>query len=137
MKECRATILWPQFLSGQLASTVINMVMLLFYLILMLCYDWKLALVGVVAAAINMGYLKYIAKRRESQNAKLQQDSGRMMGTAMGGLQIIETLKASGSEGDFFAKCHWLPCEERCPAAGIRSLLSIFEYIACCADSPY
>ncbi len=93
-----------QFLSGQLASTVVNLVMLLFYLILMLCYDWKLALVGVAAAAINMGYLKYIAKRRESQNAKMQQDSGRMMGTAMGGLQIIETLKASGSEGDFFAK---------------------------------
>lgn len=93
-----------QFLSGQLASTVINVVMLLFYLILMLCYDWKLALVGVAAALINMGYLKYIAKRRESQNSKLQQDNGRMMGTAMGGLQIIETLKASGSEGDFFAK---------------------------------
>ena len=51
-----------------------------------------------------MGYLKYIAKHRASQNAKLQQDSGRMMGTAMGGLQIIETLKASGSEGDFFSK---------------------------------
>ena len=93
-----------QFLSGQLASTVINVFMLFFYLILMLCYDWKLALVGVIAAAINMGYLKYIAKRRESQNSKLQQDSGRMMGTAMGGLQIIETLKASGAEGDFFTK---------------------------------
>ena len=93
-----------QFLSGQLASTVINVVMLLFYFILMLCYDWKLALVGVAAAAVNMGYLKYIAKRRVSLNAKLQQDSGRMMGTAMGGLQIIETLKASGAEGDFFAK---------------------------------
>jgi len=93
-----------QFLSGQLASTVVNLVMLLFYLTLMLCYDWKLALVGVAAAAINMGYLKYIAKRRESQNAKMQQDSGRMMGTAMGGLQIVETLKASGSEGDFFSK---------------------------------
>jgi NHLM bacteriocin system ABC transporter peptidase/ATP-binding protein len=93
-----------QFLSGQLASTVINVVMLVFYFVLMLCYDWKLALVGAAAAIINMSYLKFIAKRRESQNAKLQQDSGRMMGTAMGGLQIIETLKASGAEGDFFAK---------------------------------
>lgn len=93
-----------EFLSGQLASTVINVFMLVFYMILMLCYDWKLAMVGVAAAIINMTYLKYVAKHRESQNAKMQQDSGRMMGTAMGGLQIIETLKASGSEGDFFAK---------------------------------
>lgn len=92
------------FLSGQLASTAINCVMLVFYFILMLCYSWKLSLVALFAAAINMGYLKYIAKKREDQNAKLQQDSGRMMGTAMGGLQIIETLKASGAEGDFFAK---------------------------------
>jgi len=92
------------FLSGQLASTVINCVMLIFYFILMMLYSWKLSLLALIAAGINMGYLKYIAKKRESQNAKLQQDSGRMMGTAMGGLQIIETLKASGAEGDFFAK---------------------------------
>ena len=92
------------FLSGQLASTAINCVMLVFYFILMLSYSWRLTLVALAAAAINMGYLKYIAKKREDQNAKLQQDSGRMMGTAMGGLQIIETLKASGAEGDFFAK---------------------------------
>lgn len=92
------------FLSGQLASTVINCVMLVFYFVLMLCYSWKLTMVALAAAAINMGYLKYIAKKREDQNSKLQQDSGRMMGTAMGGLQIIETLKASGAEGDFFAK---------------------------------
>ncbi|MDD2189731.1 MAG: NHLP family bacteriocin export ABC transporter peptidase/permease/ATPase subunit [Eubacteriales bacterium] len=92
------------FLSGQLASTVINCVMLVFYFVLMLCYSWKLTMVALAAAAINMGYLKYIAEKREDQNSKLQQDSGRMMGTAMGGLQIIETLKASGAEGDFFAK---------------------------------
>lgn len=92
------------FLSGQLASTAINCVMLIFYFILMLCYSWKLTMVALAAAVVNMGYLKYIAKKREDQNAKLQQDSGRMMGTAMGGLQIIETLKASGAEGDFFAK---------------------------------
>ena len=92
------------FLSGQLASTAINCVMLVFYFILMLSYSWKLTLVALAAAVINMGYLRYIARKREDQNAKLQQDSGRMMGTAMGGLQIIETLKASGAEGDFFAK---------------------------------
>lgn len=92
------------FLSGQLASTAINCVMLVFYFALMLSYSWKLTMIALAAALINMGYLRYIAKKREDQNAKLQQDSGRMMGTAMGGLQIIETLKASGAEGDFFAR---------------------------------
>ena len=92
------------FLSGQLASTAINCVMLIFYFILMLCYSWELTMVALAASLINMGYLKYVSKKREDQNSKMQQDSGRMMGTAMGGLQIIETLKASGAEGDFFAK---------------------------------
>lgn len=92
------------FLSGQLASTVINVFMLVFYFFLMLLYSWKLTLVALLAASINMGYLRYVSKKRETMNAKMQQDSGRMMGTAMGGLQIIETLKASGAEGDFFSR---------------------------------
>lgn len=93
-----------QFLSGQLATTVINCIMLVFYFILMLFYSWQLTMVALAAAAINIVYLKFMAKSRATQNAKLQQDGGRMMGAAMGGLQIIETLKASGAEGDFFSK---------------------------------
>lgn len=92
------------FLSGQLATTVINCVMLVFYFILMASYSWKLSLVALGAATINIAYLRFMSKKRATLNAKMQQDSGKMIGTAMGGLQIIETLKASGAEGDFFAK---------------------------------
>lgn len=92
------------FLSGQLAKTAINAVMLVFYFALMLSYNVKLTMVAVVLAAINMAYLKFVTKKRQDLNSKLQQDNGKMMGVAMGGLQIIETLKASGAEGDFFSK---------------------------------
>lgn len=91
-------------LSGQLATTAIDFVMIVFYFILMTRYNIVLALVGVFAAFINVLYLKYVASKRIDQNRKLLQDRGKLQANAMSGLQVIETLKATGSEGDFFAK---------------------------------
>ncbi|MDD2402788.1 MAG: NHLP family bacteriocin export ABC transporter peptidase/permease/ATPase subunit [Clostridia bacterium] len=91
-------------LSGQLATTAIDFVMIVFYFILMTRYNIVLALVGVVTAIINVLYLKYVSSKRIDQNRKLLQDRGKLQANAMSGLQVIETLKATGSEGDFFAK---------------------------------
>ena len=91
-------------LSGQLATTAIDIAMIVFYFALMTHYNMTLALVGVAAAVINVIYLKYAATKRVDQNRKLLQDRGKLQGNAMSGLQVMETLKATGSEGDFFAK---------------------------------
>lgn len=91
-------------LSGKLATTAIDFVLIIFYFILMTRYNLILALVGVCMAFINVIYLKYVASKRVDQNRKLLQDRGKLQANAMSGLQVIETLKATGSEGDFFAK---------------------------------
>lgn len=93
-----------QILSGQLATTALNFVMIVFYFILMLQYDIFLTFVGVIVATINVLYLKFVSTKRVDQNRKLLQDRGKLLGTAMSGLQIIETLKATGAESDFFSK---------------------------------
>lgn len=93
-----------KLLSGQLATTALNFLMIIFYFGLMLQYNVILALVGLVIALINVLYLKFVSAKRVDQNRKLLQDRGKLGGTGMSGLQIIETLKASGSESDFFAK---------------------------------
>ncbi|HEX3011746.1 MAG TPA: NHLP family bacteriocin export ABC transporter peptidase/permease/ATPase subunit [Syntrophomonadaceae bacterium] len=93
-----------QLLSGQLATTVLNFIMIIFYFVLMLQYSIVLSLIGVIAAMINIFYLNYVSKKRVDLNRKLMQDKGKLIGTAMSGLQTIETLKATGSESDFFAK---------------------------------
>lgn len=93
-----------KLLSGQLATTALNFVMILFYFALMLQYNVILALVGLVIAIINVLYLRFVSAKRVDQNRKLLKDRGKLAGTGMSGLQIIETLKATGSESDFFAK---------------------------------
>ena len=91
-------------LSGQLATNALNLIMIVFYFVLMVQYSLPLSLVGAVVAAMNMLYMKYVSEKRVDLNRMLQQDRGKIIGTAMSGLQVIETLKATGSESDFFAK---------------------------------
>jgi NHLM bacteriocin system ABC transporter peptidase/ATP-binding protein len=89
-------------IAGQLTSTVLSVLMLVFYFLLMLQYNVVLTLLAVISALLQMLYLQKIAKNRKDKNKKLLQDQGKMIGTAMSGLQTIESLKATGSEGDFF-----------------------------------
>ena len=91
-------------LSGELATNALNCIMIIFYFALMVQYSLILALTGVMVAAVNIIYLKYVSRRRVDLNSKLLQDQGKLNSTSMSGLQIIETLKATGSESDFFAK---------------------------------
>jgi NHLM bacteriocin system ABC transporter peptidase/ATP-binding protein len=91
-------------LSRDLATTALSLMVLVIYALLMLQYDLVLSLVSVATAAINMLVLRHVAARRAVLSQRMQQDRGKLMGTAMGGLQTIETLKAGGSESDFFAR---------------------------------
>lgn len=91
-------------LAGSLATNVLNCLMVAFYALIMLNYDVALTMTGVLIAAMNIAFLQLISRRRVDANQRLLQERGKLMGTAMGGLQLIETLKATGGEADFFAK---------------------------------
>lgn len=91
-------------ISGKLATTVIDSVMTVFYAVLMLVYDVVLTLVVIGIALLNVLAIKLAARIRTDASRRLMQDKGKLMGTAMNGLRMIETLKATGSEGEFFAR---------------------------------
>ncbi|NBD25153.1 NHLP family bacteriocin export ABC transporter peptidase/permease/ATPase subunit [Paenibacillus glycinis] len=93
-----------QLLSGDLAVAVLNSIMIVFYLLLMTQYSLLLTAIAVAVALVNVLFLRFVSKKRVDQNMRLLQETGKMQGVSMGGLQLIETLKSSGSESDFFAK---------------------------------
>lgn len=89
-------------LSGELATTTISCVMVVFYGLVMWQYDWVLTLIGLASVAINLTTLRWVARQRSDTNTRLMQEQGKVSGVAIAGLQSIETLKASGLESDFF-----------------------------------
>jgi NHLM bacteriocin system ABC transporter peptidase/ATP-binding protein len=90
--------------SGKLATTVIDSTMTIFYAVLMCVYDVRLTLLVVAISMLNVAAVKLAARLRTDASRRLMQDQGKLMGTAMNGLQMIETIKATGSDSEFFAR---------------------------------
>lgn len=93
-----------EVLSGKLATTVIDSLMMIFYALIMLMYDWVLTVVAIFFAALNFFALQSLSRNRVDANTRLAQESGKVSGVAIGGIQSIETIKASGLEFDLFSK---------------------------------
>jgi NHLM bacteriocin system ABC transporter peptidase/ATP-binding protein len=91
-------------LAGEVARAMLNVAVVIFYAALMFFYDWALTLIGIAVAVANIVFLKTIARRRIDATQRLAIDGGKLFGTSMNGLRLIETLKASGMESDFFRK---------------------------------
>jgi ATP-binding cassette, subfamily C, bacterial len=93
-----------EVLSGQLATTVIDTAMIIFFVMVMFQYDEILTTMIVGFAAINILTLRWIYRKRVDANQRLMQDYGKAAGASIAGLQYIETIKASGVESDFFSR---------------------------------
>ena len=93
-----------QLLSRDLATNVLGAIMVVFFAVVLFRYDPVLTGMGIAIALLNVAALHYVSRKRVDGNRRLLQDQGKMMGTALGGLQTIETLKATGSESDLFTR---------------------------------
>jgi len=89
-------------LSGRLATTVIDLVMMGLYAAVMLLYDPGLTAIALLFAGFNLLALQGLSRQRVDANIRLGQEYGKLTGVAIAGLQSIETLKASALESDFF-----------------------------------
>ena len=93
-----------EVLSGSAATAVLDLIVAIFYLLLLLQYNVTLTLIGIAFSSI--GFIVFFAMRRRltDLNMRIQQDAGKAYGVSMNGLRMIETIKANGDESDFFTK---------------------------------
>ena len=91
-------------LSGQLARTAIDAVMVVFYGGVMFAYSPILTLIGIGSAIANILVLQWMARKRTEANMLLLEDRGKITGIGISAIQSIETLKASGLESEFFTR---------------------------------
>ena len=91
-------------LSGPAATAVLNLLIAIFYLLLLLQYNVTLTIIGVFFSSVNIIIFFALRRHLTDLQMKIQQDAGKAYGVTMNGLSMIETIKANGNESDFFAK---------------------------------
>ena len=95
-------------IAGNLVNTfaplALNTIMMVFYLVVMLRYSWILTLVGIGSIFVNMIVARLISKKRINITRVQMRDAGKLAGASVAGIEMIETIKASGAENGYFEK---------------------------------
>ena len=86
------------------APLALNVIMMLFYLLVMLRYSYVLTLVGISSIVINMVLSQMISKKRINMTRVQMRDSAKLASATISGMEMIETIKSSGAENGFFEK---------------------------------
>lgn len=93
-----------QQLVGTLAPLAIDAVLLVFYLVLMVAYAPVLAAVGVASVVVNLMIASAVSRRRVNLMRVGQRDEANLAEATMTGIDMIETIKASGAEDGYFQR---------------------------------
>lgn len=95
-------------IAGSLVNTfaplALNAVMMVFYLVVMIRYSLLLTVIGILSVLINLVFSNIISKKRINITRMQMRDSGKLAGATVAGIEMIETIKASGAENGFFEK---------------------------------
>ncbi len=97
-------------IAGTLVDTFVPLVlqgaMLVFYLAVMLRYSLVLSMIGIASVLFNMIMARMISERKKNMIRVQMRDSSKLASTTVAGLEMVETIKASGAETGFLQR--WL-----------------------------
>jgi NHLM bacteriocin system ABC transporter peptidase/ATP-binding protein len=91
-------------LANDFGNAAANCLTAIFLGIGMAFYDVTLASIAIGGAVVNIVALRLVSRPLKDLALRLQTEGGKLYSASIVGLQSIETLKATGGEGDFFSK---------------------------------
>jgi NHLM bacteriocin system ABC transporter peptidase/ATP-binding protein len=91
-------------LSGRMSGIFLDLIVVAFYACFMLYLDPWLTLIGFATAGGHLLLLRAAQRMRTDLSRRVGQSMGKLAGVASGGLQMIETIKGTGSESEFFGQ---------------------------------
>jgi len=92
------------FLAGDLAETVLNILVALFYLVILFIYSPIMTLIGLVNVGVCLGVVLLSKRYISDASIKQQMSGGKLYGAVCAGLSITDTLKASGAESAYVSR---------------------------------
>jgi len=87
-----------------ITATAVSFLTIALYALVMLQFDVLLTILGVFMALLNLLVLKLASRKSQKLFTRFVSEQGKARAAAIHGLQIIETLKASGREAEFFGR---------------------------------
>ncbi len=95
-------------IAGSLVNTfgplLINTAMMVFYLFIMVRHNLYLTLIGVGAIFVNMFVSAVITNKRINIQRVQMRDQSKLSSSVIAGIDMIETIKASGAEKGYFGR---------------------------------
>ena len=105
-------------LVNTVAPLIINTLMMIVYLVIMLRWSVILTMIGIAAIIINLLVSQIISAKRVNITRVRMRDAGKLASATISGIQMIETIKASGSENGYFQK--WAGYQASVNAQSVR-----------------
>ena len=101
-KDTNATI--AKTLVNTFAPLLLNTGMMIFYLVMMLTQSVLLTAIGIGTLVLNIIMSRIISEKRVNITRVMQRDSAKLSSATVAGIEMIETIKASGAENGYFQK---------------------------------
>ncbi len=83
---------------------IINTFMMIFYLVIMIRYNLLLTALGITSIVINLVIANIISKKRINITRVQMRDASKLSSATISGVEMIETIKASGAENGYFER---------------------------------
>lgn len=77
---------------------------LVLFTVALILFDPGLAIIGILSSVIIVLLLSYIGKRSIGSNIRFRKERSSLVGYSINGISLIETLKATGMESEYFEK---------------------------------